>query len=532
MERRGIRSLSADQLAWAVMAGLVGVHIVLGVLLFDPKPFVGGDNAGYMILAESIETGQGYTDLYLPDTPRHTKYPPFYPAVLAVTGKFGGGLIAFKIISLMSTAASVIVLFLLGRKRLGREGGLAVAAAFAFNPVLLYYSHWVLSEAPFVLLTLAGLWAAQRMEESWRWLAAATVAALLAYLTRSAGLPLIAALLLALGWQRLWRQLAAVASASVAVVGGWWLWGALAASRSAEQYSSNFLLIDPYNPGLGYLGPGDLVARTVNNIRVYAIDVLPESLAGVAPGSGVNPLAVLAALLLIALALVAWVRGIRKFRVLELFVALYAGLIFVWPQVWTDRRFLLPLLPVLYVLAAAGIIWCFDFLRTKRRVWALPVLGMLLVLLTLPDHVRSVGFNQTCMRFYRQGDSLSCYPPPWRAFVQTAEWVRENTAEESIVVSRKPRLFYYFGGRRGDVYPFTTSDQEMLGFLDKIQADYVIVAGLSATTFRYLIPVIRSVPERFEPRYVVGEGSSPAYVLAYQRPPEQRPGGAGGEEER
>jgi len=514
-ERRKI-NVSEKYVVLSVLAGLVLTHIVLAVLLFDPKPFIGGDNAGYMVLAESIEIGQGYRDIYLPDAPLHTKYPPFYPVLLAVAGLFGGGLIALKVISAVFTSISVVLAFLLARTRCGWQAALAVAAPFALNPVLLYYSHWVLSEAPFVALTLIALWASERMDDSPRWLALALVAALLAYLTRAAGLPLLAALLVAIGWKRAWRRLAVAGAAIAPVVGGWWLWGRIAQTSNSQAYGSEFLLLNPYDPSMGYVGPGGLLARIVNNARLYAVEVLPQSLAGVTPGGGVNLFALLAGLLIIGLALVAWTRGIRRPRVLELFMVFYAGLIFLWPETWTDRRFLLPLLPVLFTLAALGVVWCFDFLRVKPRVWVLPVVGAILVLLAVPDHVRSASFSRDCMRIYRQGDTLACYPPPWRAFVEAADWVAVNTAEDVIVINRKPRLFYLFSGRRGDVYPFTSDDDEMLAFLDDISADYVVVAGLSATTYRYLVPVIRSVPDHFAVEHTVGDPAAPsAWVLAY-----------------
>lgn len=517
-EGRRATWLADDRLAWALAMGLVVVHLLLGYFLFDPKPFVGGDNAAYIGLAESMSSGQGYRDLYLPDTPRHAQYPPFYPSVLALAAALGGGLITFKVLSLLFTAASVLVLFLLARRRFVGYEALAVAAPFALNPVALYYSHWVLSEAPFVFLTLVALWAAADPDSNKR-TAVAVTAALLAYLTRAAGLPLLAALVIALLWRRQWRRLAAVAPPILLVVGGWWAWGRFIAFESARVYSSNFLLVDPYAPERGFVGPGDLLTRTVSNIRLYAVDVLPQSLGGVGPGGRVGFFALMTGLLVIALALIAWFRDIRKVRVLELFMVLYTTLIFVWPDVWTDRRFLLPLLPLILLYAGSGIVWCFDFIRARRRpVWALPVAGALLCLLAVPDLARSVEFNRNCMRFYRQGDELACYPPPWRAFVQTAYWVRDNTPSDAIVVTRKPRLFYYFSGRRGDVYPFTSDDAEMLTFLNGIGADYVVVAGLSQTTFRYLVPAIRSVPERFEPVFRVAETNPPAYVLAY-RPP-------------
>ncbi len=514
-EERKLRGLTGERLAWVIVGGFVALHVLLAVLLFDPKPFVGGDNAGYMILAESIETGQGYRDIHLPGTPRHAQYPPVYPAVLAAVRALGGGLIAFKFFSLIFTSAALVFLFSLARRRLDLAGSVAVVAPLALSPVLLYYSHWVLSEALFVVLSLIALWASERMLDSWRWLAVFLGFAFLAYLTRAAGMPLLAATLVVLAVRRRWRQLAAAAGAVAVVVGGWGAWGKMAASESAQVYTNNFLLVDPYQPELGYVGPGELLARAVNNVRLYSVEVLPESLAGASPGGGVGLFALLAALLLIALALVAWVRAVRKPQVLDLFTAFYLALIFLWPEAWTDRRFLLPLLPVLLLYAAAGVLWCMEFLRIERRVWALPALAALLVLLALPGQVRSVGYNQRCMRFYRQGDRLACYPAPWRAFAGIADWVGANTPDDAIVVNRKPRLFYYFARRRGDVYPFTTDDSEMLAFLDRIEADYVVVVPISRTTYRYLVPVIVAMPERFPIVHQMGDSSAPSYVLRY-----------------
>ena len=521
-------SLSSDRRAWTVLGVAIAAHIALGVLLFDPKPFVGGDNAGYMVLAESVESGRGYRDIYLPGAPRHAQYPPVYPVILAAAGALGAGLTGLKGLSLIFTAGSLVPLFLLARRRLGNEGAVGLVIAFALNPVLLYYSHWVLSEAPFVLLTLVALWAAERMEGADRYLAVAVTAGSLAYLTRAAGLPLLAALLIVATWRRWWRALAWTAAIECVVVGGWWIWGRIAASQSAQRYSNNFLLIDPYNPGQGYVGPGELLARTVNNVRLYAIDVLPQSIGGGGAG-GINLFPVLAGLAILALAVVAWVRRIRQGRALEWFTLLYVGLICIWPQVWTDRRFLLPLLPILLLYAFDGLVWCFEFARARRPGWVLPATGGLLLVLALPHHVRGVRFNQECLRYYRQGDELACYPPPWRAFVESAYWVRDNTAADAVVVNRKPRLFYYFSGRRGDVYPFTSDAERVLAFLDQIQADYVVVDALSATTYRYLVPAIRTIPERFQLLRSIGQGAGATHVLGYLGPTPSSSGTAGEE---
>ena len=509
---------------WAGVAAVLLLHLLLAYLLFDPKPFIGGDNAAYMTLAESLRTGQGYRDLYLPSAPRHAQYPPLYPAILALVGGMGGGLIVFKVLSGLLTAGSVLILFLLARSRLRDSAALAVTVPFALSPLLLYYSHWVLSEAAFVTLTLLALFAAERSdeEESVRerlWFGVSVGGAVLAYLTRAAGLPLILALLVVVAWRRQPIRLGALAAAVAPVLVGWWVWGRAVGSENPAVYGSNFLLVNPYAPEQGFAGPGDLLVRVVENLRLYSVEVLPQALAGRQPPGPLALLALLTALAVLALAVVAWGRSVRKPRALEAFTFFYFGLLCVWPQVWTDQRFLLPLLPVVLLYAGMGLVWCFDFMRWERPRWAIPAFCALLALLALPDVTRTALENRACVRLYRQGDRLACYPPAWRAFVQSAEWVRDNTAADAIVISRKPRLFYYFARRRGDVYPFTTDESEMQAFLDSVGADFVVVAGLSATTFRYLVPFIRSKQDRFVLAHRVGEGPGSTYVLAYRAPP-------------
>lgn len=505
------------KVAFFAAAGLVLVHAVLAVLLFDPKPFTGGENASYVILSESIESGQGYRDVYLPDAPRHVLYPPVYPAVLAFTRLLGGDLFAFKILSAVVSVAAVVLALVLGRSRLGWSGALAVAAPIALSPVLIYYSHWVLPESLFLLLALVVFVAGERLPDSRSWLAVALIAAVLAYLTRPGGLPLLIALLLALGWRRRWRAVAVGGAALFGAVAGWRLWVGAAARDGALTYSNRFLLTDPRLPEAGWVGPGELVARAVNNLRVYSVDVLPESLAGGSPGGGLGLLALLAGLVLIALALIGWVRDIRKMRLIECFTVLYAGFILLWPQAWVGPRAFLPLIPVLVLHAVSGLSWLIDRFPARRRVWALPLLGAVLALLALPGHVRSAATNQRCLDFYRLGDRLACYPMEWRAFVQTALWVRDNTAADAIVISEKPRLYYLFSGRRGREYPVTREDETMLTFLDEVGADYVVGGGPGPATARYLMPVVLSVPARFELHYRVAGRTAPAFVLGYHR---------------
>jgi hypothetical protein len=522
---------------WAILLVIVAAHITLAALAFDPKPFVGGetggylgDNAGYMILAESLESGRGYRDLHLPGTPHHIDYPPFYPAVLALAGAAGGELTSYKVLSALFSTASVLLLFLLAGTRLSSGDALAVTAAFALNPVGIYFSHWVLTEALLVLLLVGGLWAATRSSKSSRWFIAALLLGCAAYLTRPLGLSLLLALCIALAWRRQWQRAGLTAGTALVLVVGWWLRKWIVTGKPLDLGARSFFTLYPGVPELGKAGPGELLARVVNNTRRYAVDVMPETLMGSSTAQVIILIALLASLLILALAAVAWLRDMRRPSVPALLTAAYVLAVLLVPEIWLDRRLLLPILPMVFLYAAEGLVWCFEFVRYQRPRWAVPLAAVVLVLVALPHQARAVKFGRACSESYAAGDRLACYPPPWRAYAQAGEWVRQNTPADAIIVSPEARLFYLFSGRRGMVFPRSSNDEEMLAFLDSARADFVVAAGVRESTYRYLLPVMRSVPERFVLARRIGDPEPLAYVASYRQSgqPESRPPNASG----
>ena len=86
-----------------------------------------------------------------------------------------------------------------------------------------------------------------------------------------------------------------------------------------------------------------------------------------------------------------------------------------------------------------------------------------------------------------------------------AEWCRENTQEDSIIIARKPALFYLKSSRKVLNYPYTSDAEQMIGFMAKNHVDYVIVDSFTwtATTIRYLIPTIQRYSENFKVVYAI-----------------------------
>ena len=85
-----------------------------GCLLLNPDIPMDGDCPYYLILAQSIASGQGYKDIYYPGNPPNTSYPFFYPLLLSlILVFFPKTVIGLKFISVIFGAASLVAIYIL-----------------------------------------------------------------------------------------------------------------------------------------------------------------------------------------------------------------------------------------------------------------------------------------------------------------------------------------------------------------------------------------------------------------------------------
>jgi hypothetical protein len=495
-----------------------GVHLLLAFLLFDPKPFLGGDNYWYMLLGESLRSGDGYRDLWLPAMPPHTRYPPVYPAALALLGFVANAPLLFKLFSAACTTGIAALAFLLANERTGDRqlavmAGLLVGAA----PIVVEYSHWVLSEPLFTFLSMMALFAFTRDGDGKnpKTLAIGTVAVILASLTRSAGYPLILAVVIAFAVRRRWKQCAIFFGVVVIALGAWWLRNKMAVSGDLP-YSQWIMFRDPYNPELGTVTMGEMVARFWFNFKRYTLAILPQSVAG---RDVTGSVAGLYGVVLAVPIIIAAFRNIKRPRVVELYFIFYMGLILLWPEAWGDQRLLLPVLPVAILLMLEGLAWLARLVAKtdQRTALATFVAAVALVAVAAFGNVRIMSSAVDCTRQYWRGDRFACYPVPATDFINVASWASQGTPTGSVVINRKPQIFYWYARRRGDNYPYSTNPDSILNFMNNQGASYVVVDRWSATTYRFLVPAIQANTQLFGLAHQ--EGDPPTFLLTY------RPGG-------
>lgn len=482
------------------LAVLLMIQVGLVAFAFVPAPHEGGDNAGYVSLAHALLTGQGYTEVWDPARPAHTKYPPVFPLLLAGAMLAGARTwLTLKAVSLVAAVVTVGAVFLWVRRRCDARFAFLTALLTGLAPGLLHYSHFVLSDVPFVALVFLGLWAWEGegageggdLDRAGRtprgWVVAATLLTLLAYFTRSAGLPLLLAGVGALLLQRRPRLGLTVSGALVAPALLWALRNRAVAGVETA-YGSELLLLDPLQPDLGRAGPVDLVVRIVENAVGYGVRHLPDALLG---RSGTWAAAVGVGVL--ALALVGWVRALRTPRVAELFVPLYAGVILLWPQIWSADRFALPLVPLVLYYALATARW----MGTRWRRGPVEVVALAVGLTALLDLSDARFEARLCRQAVEDEGPWACGGYPMVDFTEAARWAGANLEAGTPVLSRKPRIWYLMSGIPSRTFPFTEEPGVLRREARALGARHVVLDFIGDAAVLYVGSDLVAAPQAY-----------------------------------
>jgi hypothetical protein len=418
----------------------------------------------------------------------HTQFPPGWPLIIAA----GLGLgvrpwVGIKVIVVLFSAAAVALTYLWIRARRRPELALGVGLLVALSPGVVSLSHWELSDVPFWAITTAALLAWERLPRRRSGRAAgAALLTVAAYLIRSAGLPLLLAAAAWLALRRRWTQLGIYLAVAAPPVAAWLLW-----TRAQGGYATLIAAADAYAPDHGTVrGVGGILTRAGENAAGYGGRHLPTLLAGSA-----SPLVVALGTAVVALAVYGWSRRVRRAGVAELWVPLYVAMLLAWNPQWAGERLLLPLYPALLAYAGDGVSRIVRAVPAWRGVarFALP----LVLLAAALGVVHGVRYGVTCARAYAAAGPGACLEPAWRDFVEMAAYAGRELPPGSVVLSRKPALFYAGSGLAGRTYPPSREPAMLIHTARRAGARYVLLDNLDEVSTSYLTPVLIRRPGAF-----------------------------------
>lgn len=391
----------------------------------------GPDEGIYVATASSIAGAFEYTQPFLPRPLPQTKYPPFYPLLLAGAGGATSfqpsDLRVLKSVNAIALAAITLLTMALVRdERAGAAWMIAAGALAGTAPALVSFVDVIATELVFTALLVAMLVAIDD-DPSTPHVVVAAILASLALLTRLVGVALGIALIWHLARTRGWRG----ALPAVLVVGstlaGWMAW------RQAAFPDSG--LLEAY-----YLSYETSAWQMMTSRPAEALDILwanAHVYPALAPMVFGWPMAWLSAVACATAVLgISRMGGARRGLMLRCAVA-YAIPLLGHP--YPIDRYLIPTIP----LIVAGIVVAAARAKQGSLRWAALALTCLLAASQALWTVRYIRMPDTQIHA-AFGRPLNF---EWEGFAEAMAWLGRHADEEAVVAAFRESIVYLYTGR-------------------------------------------------------------------------------------
>lgn len=469
------------------------IFAVIYPFIFDKKVNLGGDNAGYYILGKALSTGQGYTDIHQPGAPAHNHFPPGYPVLLGIAMVFTDSIFSLKILSGLFLLGTALLLFKVFH-RLTDNKAMAFTGAvlLLFNEHLLGYSTIMMSEVPYTFFASLAVLLFMNLHDSkkpffkdFNFYGLLLVSSF-AFHIRTAGIALVAGVMLFMLINKNWKLFAAYVGGFVALGLPWFFRGQ---SMGGSSYLRQLFLINPYRPEEGAMGIGDWFNRFGTNLLRYLEKEIPNGIfPSIEVSYGENGTGNLLAGIFITAIIIFGLIKIPRYRWLIIgYFAGSFGILLLWPEVWFGVRFVLPLIPMLLFLFVWGVHQALNLALNKMGIGQPnPMLFLVLIIVFLPQ-VK-----------YLNEKSKAPYEQKFKVYFEVAAWANNNLPADAVISTRKPGLFYLFANRTVTDFANTPDYNEFFDFWKDRGVTHVVLDQLGySQTGRYLWPAIQDNPEKF-----------------------------------
>ena len=498
--------------------GLCG--LLMGILLFDANLSLTGDNAQFINLGRSLAEGHGLSETIEGEPIPHTKYPFGFPILLAIVHiLFPGNLIALKSLIVLLYAISIPLTYLLIRRFASPPMALGVSALCLASPPLLDYSHQVMSEIPFLLCSLIALLLLHRAHSGSStkvtkdtkgekpfllgvssrpsWILLAIIAIIAAYYIRSAGIILIGTGIIFFALHKKWKEAGFIAIGSIILALPWQIRNA---SLGGTPYIEQLLSINPYRPEEGMLTFTALIERILENLELYGLKIIPYILL---PSS--IDAHYFVGLFFSCLILYALIAGLIKRHLLIVYLTCYLILYILWPDIWSDTRFLVPAIPIFFYAALTSMDELLHLLARALKKTASRAGAVLFFLFLLGSNIYETN---------NLAEYTGQLSPEWSNYFIAAEWIKDNTDPDIKIACRKPYLMNAITNRKATGYAWKAPDEVIAEFEQK-SIDIVVIDQLGfRSTPEFLVPAVQAHSNRFKIIHIVRNPNT--YVLKFK----------------
>lgn len=462
-----------------------------------PALTVAGDDIGYIILAQSLVSGNGYRDLHLPGSPRQSKTYPALPLMLAALMLIFSqqAIIAFKLLSSLSLLSALIIFYLLlrGDEHIRDELFISASALLlAFNPYLLASSNRVLTELPYTALSLFIIFIFQKyfrektgITKNFFFLCAISLSIILLFYLRGIGIALLLAVLAYMALRKEFKQAAVVACLFILGISVYLYRDTLISGHGSWQhyFMAHFVT---YNPQGTLNATGFFFHRSLLYACAYATTHIADlffypfllNITQQSPLFGAKLLAGVLLFMFIAYGFVLQAR--RRLSPQHIYTVIYIVLISMFSV--RGERYLVPLLP-LFIYYLMTSVTAFGVKRALLASFL--VLGLFFINAAGDTHVI---YNERYKPYSSQEVSyLSC-----------SSWIKDNTSGKSIILCRKPQIIYFQTGRQSNYYPVPVNFKELKHVFQNKQAEYFIIDSFDSEVQSALLKFIALYKDNFD----------------------------------
>jgi hypothetical protein len=431
-----------NKIFWTSMT----IAFIVGLLLFDIRVSVSGDDSSYIIRAYDF-----IHYFSLPGT-----QGPLYPIILGpFIALFGINLVPLKFLSLLFILGFMGFLYIAFRNRIPHLLLAGMLLFVSLNSFILYYASQTYSEALFMFfqgLMFVGIFSILaesktgiKFSKFIRTHLLLSLCILLMGLTRTIGFAAVfsigAYFLLKGQWKNLFGF---ILTFSILLVGfeifKFLLWGSSDLNFS-RQFHSLFLK-DYYNPVMGTESLKGFLHRLGFNSKIFLSSYLYTILGLHSAYEKIRLMPVLGATtwLLLAGAVILVSKKNQYLFFTGLYVVIFLFItFFIAHTTWGQTRFIIPYVPLIFLLLLSLLYYLLKPRYAKAFQWILPVFAIVLILLPLRNTVPDINAARSVTDKY---DGLT---PDMKNYCKLSEWVSTNLPKNSLVACRKPSISFIYG---------------------------------------------------------------------------------------
>jgi 4-amino-4-deoxy-L-arabinose transferase-like glycosyltransferase len=423
---------------------------------------------------------------------------------------FGENIWLMRFLIVACAVASVGTSYLLIRRFASASVALAVGVMTAASYALFFEATLILSDIPYMLVSLLALYYGERYRHHLTWWNAGVVIALAiaAYLIRIIGFTLPIAIAGAIlinkdadALPKRFLHAVVLVAAMALVVAAWMGRSALVSHqpppefRESLSYEDELLSSKPRDPQAPMARMEEVIRRVILNAAYYE-RLFASLLSGQVATSGF-PMHLLSCLWIVGWGIAATCRRSS----LEWYTLGYLCIYLLWPS-RQGERFLVPILPMVYYYPLQTVLWLFE--QTKRQTVGLSVLkapamlsiGFLVAFLNVRQHAALAWYEGKVPYYSRKAPE----------YLGAIRWIRDNTPKTAVVITDRAPYVWLLTERKAYSGPWIEDNLEVLKSWTRNRVTHVITNDLRYAKL-YINPVVQAYRDRFREVHRIGQST-------------------------